>query len=59
MCLKVAICLCLLTLPLLVGCSAEPKEEPTPAPPAAGSQANGVGQPGALPQTGAKGMTPQ
>ena len=59
MSLKVAVCLCLFTLPLLVGCSPEPKEEPTPAPPAAGPQANAVGQPGALPQTGAKGMTPQ
>ena len=55
--IKMAFCLCLLTLPLLVGCSAEPKEEPTPAPPptsALGAPMGNVPQ-----QQGTKGMVPQ
>ncbi len=54
--IKVAFCLCLLTLPLLVGCNAEPKEGPTPAPPPPVAPGAPMGS---APQQGAKGMVPQ
>ena len=56
--LKVAFCLVLLALPTLIGCSSQPKEEPTPQPPAAAAPGAAPGAAGA-PQPGAKGVSPQ